>query len=470
MTAPLAMRARDAVAAATARLPAAGPSPYAEPPAGSGLRPVMGDPGPPVLGHTLDFLRDQLGSAHRFRARYGNVFWTYGLGTRIISVLGPDAIGTVLANHDGAFSSERGWSYFIGPFFHRGVMLMDAEEHRHHRRIMQQAFRHERLVGYLAAMQPVIGERLDAWPAGHGFRLYRAVKNLTLDVATRVFVGEPLGPESDRMNRAFIATVEGGNTPLRRDLPIGRWHRGLESRRWLEQHFGSRLEAKREGDSPDLFSVLARAESEDGHRFSDDDVVNHMIFTMMAAHDTSTITAAMIAYYLAVHPEWQERLREESVAVGRGTITHEDFDALPSLELVFRETLRMNAPVGIVARRTVHDVELDGYFIPADAQLTLGIFATQRMEPWWRDPDRFDPERFSPERREDHSHKHAWIPFGSGVHKCIGLHFGTMEVKAILHAMLLRFRWSVPAGYEPPMDYGTGPLPGDGLPVRLERL
>ena len=95
----------------------------------------------------------------------------------------------------------------------------------------------------------------------------------------------------------------------------------------------------------------------------------------------------------------------------------------------------------------MRDVELDGYFIPADTQLTLGIFATQRMEPWWRDPDRFDPERFSPERREDHSHKHAWIPFGSGVHKCIGMHFGSMEVKAILHAMLLRFRWSVPAGY-----------------------
>ena len=74
------------------------------------------------------------------------MFWTYGLGTRIVSVLGPEAIGTVLANHDRAFSSRDGWGYFIGPFFERGVMLMDVEEHRHHRRIMQQAFKHERLV------------------------------------------------------------------------------------------------------------------------------------------------------------------------------------------------------------------------------------------------------------------------------------------------------------------------------------
>ena len=464
------MRARDAVAVATAKLPTAGPSAFAEPPAGSGLRPVMGDPGPPVIGHTLTFLHDQLGTARRFRARYGDLYWTYGLGTRIISVTGPEAIGTVLANHDGAFSSQEGWTYFIGPFFHRGVMLMDAQEHRHHRRIMQQAFRHERLVGYLAAMQPVIADGVERWPSGAGFRLYRAAKNLTLDVATRVFVGDQLGPQADRLNRAFIDTVLGGNTPFRADLPIGRWHRGLQSRRWLEDYFRARLAAKRAGDAADLFSVLAQAEDEEGNRFSDEDVVNHMIFTLMAAHDTSTITVAMIAYYLALHPEWQERLREESRALGRSSLTHEDFDALPSLELVLRETLRMNAPVGIVARQAIRDADVAGYYVPAGARITLGIYATQRMEPWWREPDRFDPERFGPERREDAVHKHAWIPFGSGVHKCIGMHFGAMEVKAILHQMLLRFRWTIPPGYAPPLDYATGPYPGDGLPVRLTRL
>ena len=70
----------------------------------------------------------------------------------------------------------------------------------------------------------------------------------------------------------------------------------------------------------------------------------------------------------------------------------------------------------------------------------LGIYATQRMEPWWHDPDTFDPERFSDQRREDATHKYAWTPFGGGVHKCIGMHFGSMEVKAIMHQLLLRNR------------------------------
>jgi cytochrome P450 len=61
-------------------------------------------------------------------------------------------------------------------------------------------------------------------------------------------------------------------------------------------------------------------------------------------------------------------------------------------------------------------------------------------------------------------------PFGGNVHKCIGIHFGGMEVKAILHQLLLRCRWSVPAGYTQIIDYGTGPFPGDGLPIDLHAL
>ena len=80
------------------------------------------------------------------------------------------------------------------------------------------------------------------------------------------------------------------------------------------------------------------------------------------------------------------------------------------------------------------------------------------------------PSASAEERREDAAHKYAWAPFGGGVHKCIGMHFGSMEVKAIMHQLLLRNSWRIPAGYEPVLDYGTGPFPGDGLPVELAPL
>jgi cytochrome P450 len=55
----------------------------------------------------------------------------------------------------------------------------------------------------------------------------------------------------------------------------------------------------RAGETEDLFAALCQATTEDGERFSDEDVVNHMIFLMMAAHDTSTITTTAVTYFLA---------------------------------------------------------------------------------------------------------------------------------------------------------------------------
>jgi cytochrome P450 len=467
MSTPVKLRARGVAASLVERVPSGALRPLASPPAGSGLEAVMGDPGMPVVGHTLEFLHDGLRHSRRYYERLGTVFWLNTVGGCWVQVIGPDGLETVLTNRDQAFSNKLGWDPLIGAFFDRGVMLMDFEEHRHHRRIMQQAFKHDRLVAYLEKMNPAIERGIASWQAGDGFRLYRATKELTLDVATEVFVGTQPSLEADQLNAAFINTVIGGQAIIRADVPGGKWHRGLESRRVLEQYFRSQLAAKRASQDDDLFSVLCRAQSEEGERFSDDDVVNHMIFTLMAAHDTSTITVAMMGYYMAKHPEWQERLREESKALGKDAIGYDDLDALPSMDLVFKETLRMNAPVGTLARQAIKDTAIDGHFIPGGTKLMLGIYPTQRMEPWWRNPDEFDPERFSDARREDAAHKYAWTPFGGGMHKCIGMHFGSMEVKAIMHQLLLRHSWRIPDGYEPVLDYGTGPFPGDGLPVEL---
>src|SRR3954468_11591511 len=467
---PLSFRAQQAVAAVARRMPDTPSRPLAPPPPGSGLKPVMGTAGLPLIGNSLEIAGDNLWLARDQMERFGELSWTYAFGITTVSVLGPEAIGEVLANRDKAFSNEQGWSYFIGEFFHRGVMLMDFEEHRLHRRIMQQAFKHERLVAYLKGMNPAIARGIDHWGDEPELRVYTAAKKLTLDVATEVFVGDELGARADELNEAFVNAVVGGAALIRADVPGGRWRRGLRGRRLLEDYFRAQIPAKRAGAGDDLFSVLCHAETEDGQRFTDDDVVNHMIFTMMAAHDTSTITLAMMGYQLAKHTKWQDRVRDQSRALGKDAIGYDDLDALPALDLVFKETLRLNAPVGVLARQAVRDTEIDGRYIPKGTRVMLGLYQTMRMEPWWNDPDRFDPERFTAERAEDQSHKYAWIPFGGNVHKCIGMHFGAMEVKAIMHQLLLRNSLHVQPAYEPPMDYGTGPFPADGLPIELRPL
>lgn len=469
MMSTLGRRAKSAVSAIAERYPSQTRA-LADPLPGSGLRPIMGDYGVPLIGHAIPAMSDSLDFARRRFDKYGPVHWAGLVGRRVVMVAGPEATEEVLADRDKVYSAQRGYTFFIGPFFHGGILLRDFEEHRYHRRILQQAFTRPRLVGYLDITSPAIERGMRDWTPNRDFQLYPAAKRLLLGLSSEVFMGANLGSEAARLERAFIDAVRGGQALVRTNLPGGLWARGLRGRAVLEDHCRRELPAKRAGNGEDLFSVLCRTASEEGHTFTDQDIVDHLIFVLLGAHDTSTIAVSMMGYQLGLHPEWQDRLRAESQALGKESLDYADLDRLPTMDLVFKEILRMYSPVGQQIRETVRDTAIQGQFVPAGTLVMIGSYSAMRQARWWNDPDVFDPERFTTERHEDKAHRYTWAPFGGGAHKCIGLYFGGMTVKAIMHRMLLHYRWTVPADYTPPMGWATGPVPLDGLPIRLEHL
>lgn len=431
-------------------------------------RPIPGNAGWPLIGTSLDQFRYDR-AIHERHERFGEVSWTNAFGARWIVLLGPDANQLVLQNRGDSFASSA-WEHFLTNFFHRGLMLLDFDEHRMHRRIMQAAFTREALVGYLGLMQPRIAAGLAEWAPGERFGVYDRIKRLSLDIACEAFIGHTTGDERERLTQAFLATLRGPTDLFRLNLPGTRWRKGILGRRALEDYFRRELPAKRASGDLDLFARLCHAKTDTGEQFGDDDVINHMIFVLMAAHDTSTITLCNVIYQLARHPQWQERLREESRALGQDAPGFDGLQKLESLGWAMKEAMRICPPVPGVPRRAVRDVEFKGFRIPAGALVNTSIWFTHTSRLYWREPERFDPERFSPARAEDRQHPFLYAPFGGGAHKCIGMFFGEMEVKAVLHRLLLRFRWSVPDGYVMEQDFTTLPMPKDGLPVRLERL
>ncbi|MBH0781672.1 cytochrome P450 [Nocardia bovistercoris] len=436
----------------------------APPPPGSGLRPVPGYKGLPWLGDSIQALH--YGSAYTLDLvdRFGKMVWTRGFGRDMVLAAGGEAIDSVLSNRDRAFVT--GQKDLIDPFFHGGLLLLDFEEHRMDRRVMQQAFSPQRLRGYFARVSELAGERIGRWGSAP-MKLYPSIKQLSMDIAADVFMGVELGPRADRLAAAFEAMLLACESPLRFPVPGGRWHGGLRGRRELERYFAEMLPAKRVDDGADFFSVLCRIESQDGHRFGDEKVIDHMIFLLLAAHDTSTTTATVAAYFLGKHPEWQRRAREESLALGADAPDVAALDSLTALDLVIKESMRLVAPVPFIMRKAVADTDIAGYFVPAGTNVLLGAVANHYLPEYWTDPWKFDPDRFGPERREDRSHRYAWMPFGAGVHKCIGMYFATYEVKAMLHAMLCRYDWDFPAGYEMPWQMSALPFPKDGVPITL---
>jgi cytochrome P450 len=200
----------------------------------------------------------------------------------------------------------------MGRIFTNGLLLRDAADHRHHRRIMQVAFHQQALREYAARMNPHIAAAIDGWDQrGASVRAFDALKTLTLDLACRIFLGVELGGASVRLNRAFEATVAAAMSIVRLRIPGLEFDRGLRGRAHMIDFFSNMMEAKRSGESADMFSRLCRAESEEGERYRDEEIIDHLIFLMMAAHDTTTSTVTSMLYELARHPEWQERVRAE---------------------------------------------------------------------------------------------------------------------------------------------------------------
>lgn len=103
----------------------------------------------PIL-RTLKFLANPLGRSRELVEQYGSIFRRQDFGGWGVSLIGPEANELVLFNRDKIFSSELGWNPVLELLFPRGLMLMDFEEHRIHRKTLSVAFKTEPMRHYFA--------------------------------------------------------------------------------------------------------------------------------------------------------------------------------------------------------------------------------------------------------------------------------------------------------------------------------
>lgn len=433
------------------------------------IRHIPGDSGAPVFGDTLHFLRDFNGLTQRKYDRYGPIFRVNVLFQDVIVMLGPQANEAVLKDPGRNFSSTMAWNPTLDRIFPNGLMLKDFDEHKYHRRVLQAAFKRPAIESYVSAMSSGMASGLEGWPRGRSFSFYQQVKSMLLSAAASVFLGMNVEREAEQINRSFIHAVDATLALVRFNIPGNRWWRGQRGRVYLENFVRRHIAVKREGDDPDIFAQLCRMRDDDGCYLSEQAIVDHTIFLLFAAHDTTTSTLCSIIYSLAQYPDWQSTLRDEIVGM-TADISVDSLGELDTTALVFREALRMYPPLPTIPRRCVRETEVMGHRIPRNAGIGISALFTHYMPEFWSDPHCFDPERFAPGRAEDKNHFFQFIPFGGGAHKCLGLHFAEIQSKLFLYHFLRNYEVSVEPGYQ--MAYSVVPmsLPTDGLPVTLRRI
>ncbi|NMO05225.1 cytochrome P450 [Gordonia sp. TBRC 11910] len=405
----------------------------------SSLRPVTG-PRTLPLRSTLQLLDDPASVAQSLRRDVGDIAFTTALGRPIVVAQGPEAAAELLADADRAFANHPVYSFALGSLFERGLLLMDAKEHHHARRIMHAAFTRDRLAGYCRRLHPLVEDWVDHLPAGE-VDMRAQLKALALRIALDVFVGEQLtSSETERMSREFDDLIRAGGAMVRLRIPGTVWGRAHRAKLSVDSFFESLVPQRRRSPGPDLMSALCQAEGPDGTRLTDSEVVDQMRFMLFAAHDTATIAMSAMTYQLGRDRLWRDRIRDEARTASAYPSLSE-LTAQPTMEAVFKEAIRLRPPVPIIPRAATKDTSLAGYHIPAGTFVVALIGSNHRLPDVWPAPDTFDPTRFID--CDAQRHRLAWMPFGGGVHKCIGMHFAYMESSTVIHHLARSVDWTV---------------------------
>ena len=120
-----------------------------------------------------------------------------------------------------------------------------------------------------------------------------------------------------------------------------------------------------------------------------------MQFFIVAGHETTALAISWALYLLANAPDYQERARAQVTAQLNGRVAGaEDLAAMPLVEQMLEEAMRLYPPVGLLARTVLKEDELCGRQMRPNDILFLPIWALHRHELLWERPGAFRSRPF----------------------------------------------------------------------------
>ncbi|OWF54739.1 cytochrome P450 3A8-like [Mizuhopecten yessoensis] len=224
-----------------------------------------------------------------------------------------------------------------------------------------------------------------------------------------------------------------------------------------------------EEDDNEYISVKKPSTSWSRKGITFDEILGNAETFFFAGYETTTITLSMASYYLAMYPEYQDKLRQELLdKIGSKTMTYDNIRDVEYLEMVINETLRISPPATRTDRVCLKDTEVNGIKIPAGMNISVPIYGIHHDPDNWRDPEKFIPERFA---EKDSYDPMTFLPFGYGPRICIGMRLVQMELKLSLAKVIRNFRISISSETQiPPEMMKLGLLKPKTVKLKLEEI
>jgi cytochrome P450 len=179
------------------------------------------------------------------------------------------------------------------------------------------------------------------------------------------------------------------------------------------------LAHRRRAPGDDMVSDLLAARV-DGEALTHEELVGFLLMLLIAGMETTIHLLNHSVLLLMEHPEVLARVRAEMSLVPR----------------LVEEVLRYEPPVHGIMRVSRQETELSGVRVPAGSWVLVLLGSANR------DEERFpEAERFDIDRQGAHH-----LPFGHGVHFCLGAPVARLEARVGLEAFLSRFSRMLPRG------------------------
>ena len=247
----------------------------------------------------------------------------------------------------------------------------------------------------------------------------------------------PVRRRREREERVFLNAMEQAEADFRSGVAFPTNH----AHAYLQRKYSSDSSARKRDELPGT-----------AYGFAPDDREIAYTIGMLATVAIFTIGAPLNGFYLAMvlHPEWQEKVRQEidSVLGTRKMIaTREDYPQLPLLRACIKEVMRWRpvVPLG-VPRKIEEDNEYNGHWIRKGTVAHVVELAVTRDPEVYPDPETFNPGRWldpsyptfkSP--LTEHPNLYGFHGFGSGRRICPGIALTEAELLGACSGLLSAF-------------------------------
>ncbi len=406
--------------------------------------------------------------------QYGDIYFAPFLRRDVYVLRHPDHVHEVLVAQASKFEKPREGltANQLRRLLGDGLLNSNGELWRRQRRLIQPAFRKERLDEY----SQVILEHALAWRArqrdGALLDISREMMELTLSIVCKTLFDHEVTTEGDHVAsamRVFRQSFGGIDAFLPGWLPTPGKRRSDAALAHVDDIVYRLIDRAPSATRRDLASRLAAALDEEGDQqgMSRRQLRDELLTLFLAGHETTSHALSWTWYLLASHPEAAHALYAEIDAVlGERAPQLSDLFKMPTLERVLSEAMRLYPPAYVLTRVACEDAEIGGYQIPKGADMVLWLYHMHHDARWFPEPERFDPDRFSPERRK-RLPPSAYVPFGAGTRTCIGKQFAILEAQLILVTIAQRFRLELASTQPVERDMKVTLAPRGGLRMRL---